>query len=683
MEDYAEGRHASVRIGVILQEPLWQAAACALVAFAVYLRTLAPTVMWYDMGEFATGAYVLGIAHNTGYPLYMLLGKLFTFLPVGDIAYRTNLMSAVFGGLTVLMVYLTTFHLVPRRGAALIAALTIAFGSTLWSNATWAESYDLSAFLTMVVFYLMLAWRRSDEEQLLRLTFLVLGLSLGNHRLILVVLPAVFYLVSIEDRAKVQLWSFRRWLALIGFFLLGFSVNLYLPLRATQQPALNWGDPSNLGRFLTMITTGYGRAFVNPLESTGRLSFWAALLVLFPVYEFSLVGLLIAAIGGVWLFRRDRPAWVATMLIYAATAGLIAVYGIHNIFNYFQPIYLMLSVWLGAGVEQVIALMRSGLRRLRPQQVGKTVEGPSIVVIVLLLGIPAFLLGRNFAQLDRSQRREATDFANYVFNRFGPGADILADFWSWTPVEYAAVVERKASGVRVSSALSVPGLDQGALIDELIAQGREVYLSVSSEDQPRLDFSSYRLQLVAPYVIQFYPTHGVPLPAFKDLLVPTGGIYRVLNGVPDLCVDRVPSAEVRSADFGGVIVLRGFGLDPPLVAPGEAFQARYYWSLPDGTSADYWVDVLFTDAEGNVATQSGIPLWRQSHWLGGGASPTSEWTPGRIVREVYDGLVPRLVAPGVYTVRAFIYRDPSRAQALAVADPAPGGGAILGTIQVR
>src|SRR3989337_3601938 len=101
----------NIRLGLILKEPLWQAAVCALVAFAVYLRTLAPTVMWYDMGEFATAAYVLGIAHNTGYPLYILLGKLFTLLPVGDIAYRVNLMSAVFASLTVAVIFLIIHEL--------------------------------------------------------------------------------------------------------------------------------------------------------------------------------------------------------------------------------------------------------------------------------------------------------------------------------------------------------------------------------------------------------------------------------------------------------------------------------------------------------------------------------------------------------------------------------------------
>ena len=675
----------NIRLGLILKEPLWQAAVCALVAFAVYLRTLAPTVMWYDMGEFATAAYVLGIAHNTGYPLYILLGKLFTFLPVGDIAYRVNLMSAFFAAVTVLLMYLMVYRLTQRRGPALLSALTLAFTSTLWSNATWAESYDLNAFLTLLIIDLMLLWRSSGRGWLLDAASLTLGLSLGNHRLILVTVPAMAYLAWDRLRRGGVNRSRRRWLATGLFFVLGFAVNLYLPLRAAQHPALNWGDPSDLGRFLTMITTGYGRGFLNPFESTGRLSFWVALLILFPAHEFTIPGLFLAAAGSIVLLRRDRGLFVATLLVCLASASLIAVYGIHNIFNYFQPIYLMLAIWLGFGADLIVRLAGAAQARIREGRLGfLTPDRFSLLATILLLGIPISLLRGNFAQLDRSERREAADFAEYVLGRYGSGTEILADFWSWTPVEYATVVAGKSSGVRVSSALSVPELDKDVLIDGFLEAGRDVYLSVSSEDSPHLETGSHRLQLVAPYVIQFYPTHAVPLPAFKDMLVPKGGIYRVVSEIPDLTVDQVPSSDQRSADFGGTVLLRGFHLNRTRVARGEAFQATYYWSLAQSTDTDYWVDVLFTDAAGNVATQNGIPLWLHSHWLGGGVSPTSEWTPGSLVREVYDGLVPRLVAPGSYIIRAFVYTDPSRSTPLPLEDSSfPGVGAILGVVVVR
>ena len=156
------------------------AALTGLLAFLVYLRTLAPTVMWYDMGELTTTSYVLGIAHNTGYPLYILLGKLFTFLPVGDVAYRVNLMSAVFAALTVATVFLIVHELTKSRFAALVGALVLAFSSTFWANANWAESYSLNAFSTALITLLLLRWRESGKPWQLYLVFLASGSAWGT-----------------------------------------------------------------------------------------------------------------------------------------------------------------------------------------------------------------------------------------------------------------------------------------------------------------------------------------------------------------------------------------------------------------------------------------------------------------------------------------------------------------------
>ena len=103
-------------------------------AFSLYWVTLAPTVMWYDMGEFALGSHVLGIAHNPGYPLYMILGKLFTLLPIGDIAYRVNLMSAVWGAATVFLLFLILRMATRNDFASFVPAMTVAVGSTFWSS---------------------------------------------------------------------------------------------------------------------------------------------------------------------------------------------------------------------------------------------------------------------------------------------------------------------------------------------------------------------------------------------------------------------------------------------------------------------------------------------------------------------------------------------------------------------
>lgn len=659
----------------VLWNPWVQAAVIAAIALAVYVRTLAPTVMWYDMGEFATAAYVLGIAHNTGYPLLMLLGKLFTYLPVGDIAYRVNLLSAVCAALTVMVLYWIVFEQTSRRTAAALAALTLAFTSTLWSNATWATSYDLNAFFIVLILWLLLRWRGTSRAGYLQAAALTFGLSLGNHRLILTVAVAAAFLIWRELRQR--RWSGRP-VRLALLFLAGFSVNLYLPLRAAQQAPVLWADASDLQTFLTMVVSGYAGHFINPFESVGGLRSVLLVLTIFPVYEFTLVGLILAGVGAWRLLGLDRDFLVASGLIVLAAGVMVSVYGIHNIFNYFQPIYLVLAIWFGLGVQQALtvavegvgARMGNRLKLLTPQR-------RQLLATALLAGLPLVLFGRSFNIVDRSQHREASDFAHWLLSRVEPRSVILADFWSWSPLLYAQVVEGKGRSVLVTNALSEVGLDQEAVIAELHSQGIPVYVAYGIDDSPRLKVDPSRLQLIAPFVIHYYPTYGVPLPEFKDLLVPKGSVYKAVPAIPELEVPEVPSEAQREAQFGEQIRFRGFRIQPAQIAPGEAFRAEYFWSLESETDQDYWVDVQFTDEAGNIATRLGLPIWLHSHWIGSEARGTSTWESGQIMRESYDGLVPRSVRPGTYWIWATVYRDPELEGLVGPVD-----GVLLGEITV-
>lgn len=644
-------------------------------ALAVYLRTLAPTVMWYDMGEFATAAYVLGIAHNTGYPLLMLLGKLFTYLPLGDIAYRVNLLSAVCAALTVMVLYWVVFELTGHRTAAALAGLTLAFTSTLWSNATWATSYDLNAFLTILILWLLLRWRRTSRAGPLKAAALIFGLSLGNHRLILTVALAAAYLIWREYRQ--QRWSGRA-VSLALLFLAGFSVNLYLPLRAAQQPPVLWADACDLRTFLTMVVSGYAGNFINPFESVGGLRSVLLVLTLFPVYEFTLVGLILAGVGAWRLHRLDRDFLVASGLIVLAAGVMVSVYGIHNIFNYFQPIYLVLAIWFGLGVQLALTAAVSVVgSRMGDRLRLLTANRRELLATALLAGLPLVLFGRSFNIVDRSQHREASDFAHWLLARVEPRSVILADFWSWSPLLYAQVVEGQGRSVLVTNALSQVGLDQQAMIADLHSQGIPVYVAYGIDDSPRLEVDLSHLQLIAPFAIHYYPTYGLPLPEFKDLLVPKGSVYQAIPGIPELAVVEVPQEAQRQAEFGEQLRLRGFRIRPGQIAPGEAFQAEYFWSLESETDQDYWVDVQFTDQAGNIATRLGLPIWLHSHWIGGEARGTSTWARGEIMREDYDGLVPRGVRPGTYWIWVTVYRDPDQDAVLG-----PVEGVRLGEITV-
>ena len=153
-----------------------------LLAFILYLRTLAPTVLYYDLPDLRdsavlqTRAYVLGIPDYTGYPTYMMVGKLFTFVPVGDFAYRVNLASAVYAALAVVLAYLVGILLTGRAVAAAAGAIAFAVSWLFWSQAVVAEVYTLNALFVALILFVLLLWRGRRRDRYLLLAAFLMGL---------------------------------------------------------------------------------------------------------------------------------------------------------------------------------------------------------------------------------------------------------------------------------------------------------------------------------------------------------------------------------------------------------------------------------------------------------------------------------------------------------------------------
>jgi hypothetical protein len=152
-----------------------------LVALWTYLRTMSPTVPFWDAGEFIAVSKILGIPHPPGTPLYVLLGRMATLVPLGSIAQRVNGLSAVAAALAVLLTYLTTLRLIriaQRRGigegagrewlaqvGAVVAALMLAFSRTFWSNATGAETYAPMSLAQVLILWLGLRWWEAHDRR--------------------------------------------------------------------------------------------------------------------------------------------------------------------------------------------------------------------------------------------------------------------------------------------------------------------------------------------------------------------------------------------------------------------------------------------------------------------------------------------------------------------------------------
>ena len=221
------------------------AAVVFLLSLALYVLTMAPSVVAGDGGEMQTVAAVLGVAHPTGYPLFTLLGWLFTHLPLGgDPAYRVTLLSAVAAAGTVACLYLLIRELAVRRLAALLAAALVAVMPAIWLHAIVAGVYTLAHFFIILGLWTLLRWGHGKTP--LWVPALVFGFGLAHHISLRLFGPAVLvYIIAVEPRLPLRP---RRWLPALACLLLPFVVYAYIPLRAGVLRELAGLERGNRGR---------------------------------------------------------------------------------------------------------------------------------------------------------------------------------------------------------------------------------------------------------------------------------------------------------------------------------------------------------------------------------------------------------------------------------------------------
>ncbi|MFN2292093.1 MAG: DUF2723 domain-containing protein [Anaerolineae bacterium] len=341
----------------------WPALAVGALALTVYVITLAPGLSFEhfgtDGGDLIAAAYNLGVPHPTGYPTYSLLAWLFSRLPLGTIAYRVNLLSAVCAAGAVVLLFRVAEQLLPRDGDSLllsgVTALTLAFSSLLWSQAVISEVYTLLAFFAALLLWLLVRWRGGGDDRLLWLAGLALGLGLGNHITLAFGLPAAAILIWPERRRWLRL---RVLLPSVGLFLAGLAIYAYLPLAARHQPPVNWGYVTTWKRFLWVVTADqyHGLAFsLEPAAMPGRLATWAGLLG----DQSGWWGLALALAGGWWWWRHDR--WFAVSgLVWTLLVGIYAFfYNTQDAHIYLIAPLLLFALCWGAAARLLLRWLQS------------------------------------------------------------------------------------------------------------------------------------------------------------------------------------------------------------------------------------------------------------------------------------------------------------------------------------
>ncbi len=430
----------------------WLAAAVAtLVALGLGVAALLPGVGFWDTGEFQTVTTVLGTAHPTGFPAYVILGWLATIVlqPLGEPAFRINLLSAILVALAAGSVAILVRWLTGRAWLGLAAGLLLATAPTAWSLATHADAHTLHLALLGLLLCLLVGWeerRRSaapHADRWLVAATATYGVALANHTLALLFAPGIgLFVLAVEPRILLR----PRFVAGCVALLVGVTGALYLelPIRAAMHAPLVYARPDTLAGFQYVVLAEQFRGSLqDPFrDPAGSLRMIVAALggEYGPLLPLLPLGFLATA------WWRPRFA-LLTAPTFVITCWFAASYVNAEIDRYYLGPVLIGLAWIAVLVGGLLGLVedlvwprpagrpgRSAVDRLRLWPL-------EIAAAALLLAPTASVLGTRYLQVNERNDTAAADWLGATLDRL-PHNAVVISWWSYsTPLWYGQLVE--------------------------------------------------------------------------------------------------------------------------------------------------------------------------------------------------------------------------------------------------
>jgi hypothetical protein len=481
-----------------------------LAALALYVRTLAPSLLWGDSAEFQTLSYTLGMTHPSGYMTQIMFGKLFTYLPVGNIAYRVNLMSAFFGGLAVAETYLIVRLLGGWRVAGLSASLLLTLTEGFWWRALLAESYAPAAGMLATVWLLVLLWRNTGKSLYLFLAGLAGGLSLGIHSTVVMTAFSVLVFMALTARKR-EAWLAAGAGALVGtaitiglFFYLDHNdppSSIYNTVYRTNLSAFGLRTDefdTPLKRFFAIFPANHFWSFyfsATPEEMARR---FAEYLSTFPLWAIVLV-----LIGAIMLLRERPPEGLYPLIAFMLIWGFAITVSFSVYREFYVPVSVITSVWFGMGASTALTF----IDRLPPQNQRLSAVVQAVLMILLVIlpvwharkdlrpalqnGYPLFVQRDHIYPVFAPDK--AINDARKITGRLGADAIVFAPWDKLYSYIYTAHIEEGNTGIAFHEAWST---DEEKLADSAVA-----YIDQNLDTRP-IYFTIYIPELSNRYRVE-------------------------------------------------------------------------------------------------------------------------------------------------------------------------------------
>ena len=595
-----------------------------IAAFALYAATAAPGTLFGDPSEYQFIPAILGIAHPPGYAFYTLLAKLWqTLVPVGTIAFRTNLLAAAMGAWVVTAVYLivrdlqstvrdTGFPMGTSLLPALFAALSVAAAPDLWQHAMHANAHVVSAALATTHLLLLVRWWRTGNDRWLAGFAVAVGWAAAHHPITLMGVPAyALFVLAVRPRI---LREWRTLLMLAGCLLLGLTPLLYYPLRSPHVPfgPTDMDTWEGFWRHVTAKGLRVNLFHFGPADQLDRARvFWSLLRLQFRLPVIALI-----VVGFAWLVRR-LPKPTLLFAAFLATHLLFTLNTVQDVMAYLLIPFAALSIVAGVGAVALSALLIRVASRHRLPPAQRSVRASrSLSFVISHLSLAALLFPWPFFQAALNLRRgislrgfaAAEEYVAAVYERFagrGEGAVLLSDWEHFTPLW----VHTFTQGMELNGADVT-----WEYVSTATTWAEAVWAHI--EDGPI-----------------YVPDYRAPVRDAGFRLVAEGPFYRV---VAPPVMDATPTHPLDVWADRRVHIL-GYDLRAGTVRAGEPLELTLYQCVPEPLEGIWMPYAQLGPVEARWTTDSRLL--------------TPQWQPGEVVVERYEVPVPYTLPPGEYPLR--------------------------------
>jgi hypothetical protein len=372
--------------------------AIFIASMLLYIRTLAPGLLYGDSAEFQTLAYTFGITHPNGYPVFILLARLFTaLLPIGGLAWRVNLFSAVCGSLTAVFVYFIVRILSGSRVGAVAGSLVLIINPIFWWNSILIELYVPSAMVVTLVIFLVLRWRQTEKPAYLAVAGLLGGLGFGIHGTISLLAPAVLIYLAFTARTNKKALLAACVGALVGLLLVP---TLFIFIDSFNSPSTYYNATirhafsewsltpakfdSPIERFIFIF---FARQFGSRLFGFDNISSDLGHYLYSLLLYFGPISLIVMIIGSIQILIHSWREGILLVIAFLSQLIFTSTIGVSEIVVFYVPGYAILAIFVGLGVSFIFELTQRFLMRVMSQRVRYVPFLTVLISSVLIIGM--------------------------------------------------------------------------------------------------------------------------------------------------------------------------------------------------------------------------------------------------------------------------------------------------------